>query len=64
MHITLNAFYPTAVVLFVVGAALMRDTDYYSQGGGDTYQRRRTRRLIGEMVLLTAALALGIAILS
>jgi hypothetical protein len=60
----INAFYPTTLVLLALGAALRWDTDPFTQCGGDTYQRKRMRRLIGEILLLTAALSLGIAILS
>jgi len=61
---SINPFYLIAVFLLVLGAALMRNTDHFAQGGGDSYQNRRTRRLIGELVLLMSALALGIAFIS
>ena len=58
------AFYLITLVLLAIGAALMWDTDPYTLGGGDTYQKKRARRLVGEMLLGTAALSLGIALIS
>lgn len=59
-----NAFYPAALILFGIGAILRRDTDYFTTCGGDDYARKRTRRLVGVMILFTAALALVIALIS
>lgn len=61
---TLNAFYLAALILCAIGAALMWDTDPYTLGGGDTYRRKRARRLVGELLFLTAALSLGLAVIS
>ena len=57
-------FYLGAAALFGLGALCIRKTSPYSKVGGTTYERRRTRRVIGEILLIAGALLLGLGLLS
>jgi uncharacterized membrane protein len=52
-------FYLGAVVLIVVGALLMKKTSPFSRVGGRAYERKRKRKVLGVLLLVVAALALG-----
>jgi O-antigen/teichoic acid export membrane protein len=56
-------FYILSVVLFGLGALLMRKTSPYSRTGGIKYERKMRRKTIGVILLLAALLAFGLAVL-
>jgi hypothetical protein len=60
----LNAFYLVALVLFTIGGLMVRNTAPYVEAGCGAYERKRARRLIGQIVLVTAVFSLGIAVIS
>jgi hypothetical protein len=57
-------FYLGSLGLFVLGGLLIRKTSPYSRSGGTKYERRRRRKIAGEILLIAGALLLGLAILS
>jgi hypothetical protein len=57
-------FYLGAAGLFGLGAFLLRKTSPYSRVGGIKYERKRKRRIIGEILLIAGALLLGLGILN
>ncbi len=59
-----NIFYLVALLLVVVGSALVWDTEPYTDAGGSAYERKRARRQVGNMVLIMSTFALVIALLS
>jgi ABC-type Fe3+ transport system permease subunit len=57
-----------AIVLFVfallllgLGGLLYRRTSPYSQSGGDAYNRRQTRKLVAQVLLIAGVLVLIMA---
>jgi hypothetical protein len=57
-------FYLGAVGLFGLGALLLRKTSPYSRVGGIRYERKRTRKIVGAILLIAAALLLGLGLLN
>jgi len=57
-------FYLGSLGLFVLGSLLIRNTSPYSRSGGTEYERKRTRKIVGEILLIAGALLLGLAMLS
>ena len=56
--------YVGAVGLFVVGALCIRHTSPFSRAGGTNYERKKQRKIVGEILLIAATLLLGLAMLS
>jgi hypothetical protein len=56
-------FYLGAAGLFGLSVILRKGTEPYAECGAQAYEKRRIRRLIGTILLLTAVICLGIAIL-
>jgi len=57
-------FYFFSVVLFGVGTLCLRKTSPYSRAGDTNYGRKMTRKVIGEIIMVAAALTLGLGILT
>jgi uncharacterized membrane protein len=57
-------FYLGAAGLFGLGAFLVRKTSPYSRVGGTQYERKRKRKIIGAILLIAAALLLGLGLLN
>jgi O-antigen/teichoic acid export membrane protein len=60
---------PTVLFLVATGlvgfcAVLMRGTAPYSGEGGSDYEKRKTRRLLGILLLVAGAICFGIALLA
>ncbi len=55
-------FYCAAAGLFALAIVCLNGTSVYSTVGGSDYERRRTRRTVGIILLIAAALLLGVAI--
>jgi uncharacterized membrane protein len=55
-------FYVGAAILCGLSVALIWGTAPYSSCGGAAYERKRTRRLTGTVLLVVAALALGMGL--
>ena len=56
--------YVGAVGLFVVGALCIRHTSPFSRAGGTNYERKKQRKIVGEILLIAGALVLGMAVLA
>jgi hypothetical protein len=57
-------FYLGALGLFSLGSYLIRKSSPYTRSGGTKYERRVKRKVLGEILLIAAALLLGLAVLS
>jgi hypothetical protein len=57
-------FYPGAVALFCLDALCMKKTSPYTRAGGTTYERRRTRKIVGVVLLIAGTRLFGIGVLS
>jgi drug/metabolite transporter (DMT)-like permease len=57
-------FYCAALGAFVVGVLCMVKTSTHSSVGGDMYERRKNRRIAGQILMIAGALLVGIAIMS
>jgi len=57
-------FYLFSVVLFGLGTLCLRKTSPYSRAGGTSYEKKMTRKVIGEIIMVAAALSFGLAILT
>jgi uncharacterized membrane protein len=57
-------FYLGAGGLFVLGVLCMWHTSPYTRAGGNTYERRRTRRIAGVLLLIAGAIILGLGALN
>jgi hypothetical protein len=57
-------FYLGAVLLCVLGSLCMRNTSPYTRAGGEKFEKRGKRRLLGQLLLVIAGLCLGVAIIT
>jgi hypothetical protein len=57
-------YYIGAIGFFSLGALCIRNTSPHSRVGGTVYERRKTRKIVGEILLIAGALMLGMAFLS
>jgi hypothetical protein len=57
-------FYFAAAALVGLSTFVLKRTSPYSRCGGVAYEKRRMRRLAGEILLFVAALALGVGLLA
>lgn len=57
-------FYLGAFALFTLGAFFNRKTSLYTSGGGAKYESRRKRKLIGQILICTAAIPLVLGLLT
>jgi hypothetical protein len=57
-------FYLGALALFGLSTVLIGETSPYSRSVGPTFERKRKRRLVGQIVLVMATLSLGIGVLA
>jgi hypothetical protein len=56
-------FYLGALGLFGLGSLLIRHTSPYSRSGGAKYERKRTRKIVGVILLIAGVLLLGLGVL-
>ena len=57
-------FYLGAGALTGLSVKLFKETSPYSRTGGSEYEKRRSRRLAGKLLLVAAAFSLGIGLLA
>ena len=57
-------FYLGSLALFGLSATFLRGASPYSESGCYAYEKNRKYRLVGQILLIMAIFALGIAVLS
>jgi hypothetical protein len=57
-------FYLAACALFGFSAMLLRRTSPYSRCGGAAYEKRRIRRLVGEILIIAATIVVAVGIIA
>jgi len=58
------AFYLGAVALSILGLLCLRHTSPYTRAGGDKFEKRGKRRLIGYLLFVVAGLSLIMALIA
>jgi uncharacterized membrane protein len=57
-------FYLGSLALFGISATLIRGASPYSQSGCFAFEKKRKHKLVGQILLVMAIFALGIAVLA
>jgi hypothetical protein len=57
-------FYIGAAALFGMSVFFLRRTSPYSRCGGTEYERKQLRKLIGEILLISAVMLIGVGVVT